>query len=79
MVSLLAPLAVKAYASYLIGLGLLEDIYLQYLISGIVYLVLVFVRGVCISAYTNYASLFLYTKICQKNRNLNAHQILDIY
>jgi len=61
---------------YLIGQSVNTDIFIRYLIFGLIYILFVFLRGFCLSMYTNYASLSLYRKICRKYKRMNAHQIL---
>jgi hypothetical protein len=73
------PPCFKYYLQYLIGLSLSSNIFRTYLIIGVIYIVFIFLRGFCLSYYTNMASLSLYRKICRKFKSLNAHQILEIY
>ncbi len=66
-----APAAIKAYMQYLIGQSLKKDIFHDILTFGLIYLFLVFFRGIVFGLYLSLASKSLFAKICSKITKMN--------
>lgn len=79
IIALAAPIGFKVYVNYLIGQSTKKAIYPDILIFGVIYLVLIFLRGLVLSLYFRFSSFQLFSKIISKHRELCGDQILSIY
>jgi len=80
ILAILIPSCLKFYMNYMVGQSASKvQIYPDYLIFGVIYLVMVLVRGLVLSFYLRTASKNLFESICLKHRQLNANQILTMY